>query len=196
MEEKISIIQSKWLSLDQIDLNTGQVDGIPANPRTITPEDYELLKKSITDHPKMLGLKELYVLPFGDGFVVIDGNMRLKALRELGFDQAPCKIIPEDFTPEEIMETIIKANTPFGDWDQTMLKEDWDADKLKDWGVEMMPDSFDGDIDSLFQDAANSGGKEKHFEIRLQFAEDMETEAEIIKQKIKEALSEYPYIVK
>lgn len=158
MSDKINLIQSKWLSLDQIEPNTGQVDGIPANPRTITPEDYELLKKSITDCPKMLGLKELYVREFGDGFVVMDGNMRLKALRELGFDQAPCKIIPEDFTPDEIMEVIIKANTPFGDWDQTMLKEDWDSDKLKDWGVDLE------DIDFEEPDTSSENAHEDDFD--------------------------------
>lgn len=196
MEIDIKLIQPEWLDLDQIELNDGQLEGIPANPRTITPEDYELLKKSIIESPKMMGLKEMYVKRHGDGYVVCDGNMRLKALRELGYKQAICKVIPEHFTAEEVMAVIIKTNTTFGDWDQSMLKEDWDTDKLKDWGVDILPDSFDGDIDSLFQDAANSGGKEKHFEIRLQFAEDMETEADIIKAKIKEALSEYPYLVK
>jgi len=196
IEEQIEIINAKWLSIDEIEPNDGQIEGIPSNPRTIQPDDFEKLKKSITDNPEMLGLRDCYVKEHQGSYVMIDGNMRLKALQDLGFSKVICKVIPEHWTPQQVMSLIIKANLPFGDWDRTKLQEDWDSEDLKDWGLDMIPDAFDGDIDSLFQDAENSGSKEKHFEIRLQFAEDMETEAEIIKAKIKEALSEYPYMVK
>lgn len=168
MKQKIDLIQSKWMKLDQISFNGGQIDGIPANPRTITPEDYELLKKSLTDNPKMLGLKELHVRKFGDGLVVIDGNMRLKALRELGFDKAPVKIIPDDWSAEDIIEYIIKANTPFGDWDVSMLKEDRDAEKLKEWGVDI---SEWGDDEMISDTSSSHEGDFDETQVKNDFVE-------------------------
>lgn len=148
MSKEIELIQSIWVNLDQIELNEGQIEGLPANPRTIMPDEYEKLKKSLTDNPEMLGLRELYIKAYNGHYVVCDGNMRLKALRELEFEQAPCKIIPESWTAEQIMALIIKANLPFGDWDTSMLLEDWDQDQLADWGLDL-PDSGEFDLGDL-----------------------------------------------
>lgn len=78
--------------------NVGQIAGLPPNPRLIKDEKFEALKKSLTDDPEMLDLRELIVYPNPDEkgtYIVIGGNMRYNAAKELGLSELPCKILPE-----------------------------------------------------------------------------------------------------
>ena len=63
--------------------NTGQISGLPTNPRHIRDERYEALVKSIKDDPEMLDLRECIVFPYAAAYVAIAGNMRLKATAEV-----------------------------------------------------------------------------------------------------------------
>ena len=56
----------------------------PNNPRSINKTKFERLKKSITEFPKMLELRPIVV---DENFVVLGGNMRLKALKDLGIKE-------------------------------------------------------------------------------------------------------------
>lgn len=68
--------------------NTGQIPGLPQNPRFIRDERYEKLVKSIKDDPEMLGLRECIVYPYAGGYIAIAGNMRLRATIEVqGMDE-------------------------------------------------------------------------------------------------------------
>ena len=93
------------IKLSKLVENRGQIEGLPANPRFIKDDKYAKLKKSIEDDPEMLELRELLVYPLGNKFVVIGGNMRLKALRELGATECPCKVIPAE-TPVEKLRAV------------------------------------------------------------------------------------------
>ena len=62
--------------------NTGQIAGIPQNPRGIRDDRFVKLVKSIIDHPEMLELRECLVVEYADEFVAIAGNMRLRAVVE------------------------------------------------------------------------------------------------------------------
>lgn len=59
--------------------NSGQISGIPTNPRFIRDDRFDKLVKSIIDHPEMLHLRELIVIPYAGAYVAIAGNMRLRA---------------------------------------------------------------------------------------------------------------------
>jgi hypothetical protein len=59
--------------------NTGQIAGLPANPRQILDDKFDKLVKSIIDHPEMLKMRECIVTPYADEFVIIAGNMRHRA---------------------------------------------------------------------------------------------------------------------
>lgn len=63
--------------------NTGQVEGVPANPRTISKDEFAKLIKSIQEDPEYLEHEKPHVIKHGDKYVVLNGNQRLKALREL-----------------------------------------------------------------------------------------------------------------
>ena len=54
------------------------------NPRLIRDENFEKLKKSIIDFPKMLELRPIIV---DENNVILGGNMRYKALKELGYKE-------------------------------------------------------------------------------------------------------------
>ncbi|MGL6038130.1 MAG: ParB N-terminal domain-containing protein [Soonwooa sp.] len=121
--------------------NDGQIDGLPKNPRFIRDERFEKLKKSIEELPEMLELRELIVIPFNNRFVIIGGNMRFRAMKDIGFKEAPCKVL-EATTPAHILRQIsIKDNVAFGNDDTEALANDWDQNELKDWGMEFP--SFD-----------------------------------------------------
>lgn len=141
------LVQSVSLPLSKLEANKGQIEGLPANPRLIRDEKFKLLVKSIKDNPEMLSLRESLVYAVGKKHVVIGGNMRLAAMRDLGYKQAPVKVIPGGATTEELKAYIIKDNNGFGEWDMDMLANEWDEDLLKDWGVDLpsvYPEDGDG----------------------------------------------------
>lgn len=140
-------IKTNIIPLSLIDENEGQIDGVPANPRFITDEKFEDLKKSITDDTEYMNYHPLEVYPLNGRYVSLGGNMRTKALRELGFDSAPCVVFKVD-TPIEILKgRILKGNYGYGEWDKTMLAEDWDMAELESWGMEDLVDLEIEDID-------------------------------------------------
>lgn len=129
--------KEKDLPISSIELNKGQVEGLPKNPRFIRDERYKALVKSIKDAPEMLHLRELLVYPHGDKYVVIGGNMRLRACKELGMESVPCKVLPQDTPVEKLREYTIKDNNGFGQDDWDLLANEWDAEELTDWGLEL-----------------------------------------------------------
>lgn len=57
-------VEVREIPIDKIFENTGQIPGVPENPRRITDEDFELLKKSIQESPEMKNLDEVKVYPY------------------------------------------------------------------------------------------------------------------------------------
>ena len=87
----------------------------PKNPRTIKDERFEKLKKSIQDFPDMLNKRPLVCFTDTDGkFVVLGGNMRLKAAKDLGLKELPI-ILADEWTEEQKAEFLIKDNVGFGE---------------------------------------------------------------------------------
>jgi DNA modification methylase len=133
----VKLNQSVMLKLSQLEANKGQIAGLPKNPRIIKDEKFKKLVKSIEDNPEMTSLREILVFLHDDKYVVIGGNMRLKALKELGYKEAPCKIIPVGTTVEQLKAYTIKDNSGFGEWDFDMLSSDWDLTLLSDCAIDM-----------------------------------------------------------
>ena len=129
--------QIQDIDIKRLELNKGQVEGLPKNPRFIRDERYKALVKSIEDAPEMLKLRELLVVEHGNKFVVIGGNMRLRACKELGMETVPCKVLPADTPVAKLREYAIKDNNGFGEDDWDVLANEWDAEQLDDWGVDV-----------------------------------------------------------
>ena len=109
----------------------------PKNPRVIKDGKFQKLVKSIQEFPDMLNKRPLIVFTDVDGkYVVLGGNMRLKALNELKYKEIPV-IIADEWTEEQKAEFLIKDNVGFGEWDWDSLANEWDAEKLDDWGLDL-----------------------------------------------------------
>lgn len=132
------------INLSCLELNEGQIVGIPKNPRYLKGEEHDKLKKSLKDSPELLQYKPLMVYAIEGGkFVVICGNMRLRICQELhnegveGFDALPCFVLNKDVPIAKIKEYAIKDNVQAGNWDWDELANgEWEVDDLQDWGVD------------------------------------------------------------
>lgn len=105
----------------------------PNNPRSINKNKFERLKKSITEFPKMLELRPIVV---DENFVVLGGNMRLKALKDLGIKET-FYIQQKDLSDDQKKQFVIKDNASFGDWDWDILANEWNNKDLLDWGIDV-----------------------------------------------------------
>lgn len=113
----------------------------------------DLLKANIQQYPEMLSMRVLLVYPLDNGhYIIIGGNKRHRAMTELGYDSAPCIVIPKETDIERLKAYSVIDNNGFGKWDWDMLANEWDAAQLSDWGVdlfiseaELNPDDFCSD---------------------------------------------------
>lgn len=128
-------METKEIKIRDLRTNNGQLEGLPRNPRKISKKQLEKLKKSLTDAPEMLRLRELICVEHPDGPVVICGNQRLEAAKALGWETLPCKVLPADTDPAKLREYAIKDNLPFGEDDWEVIASDWDTAELEDWGM-------------------------------------------------------------
>jgi len=112
----------------------------PKNPRIIKDDKFRKLVKSIQEFPDMLNKRPLIVFTDTDGkYVVLGGNMRLKACKEVGLKEIPI-IVADEWTEEQKNEFLIKDNVGFGEWDWDSLANEWDVEKLEDWGLDLPVD--------------------------------------------------------
>lgn len=131
-------MESTTLKISQIVPNEGQVPGLPTNPRVIRKPELEKLKRSVEESPEMLDLRELIVYPYNGKFVVVGGNMRLRAAKALGFKELPCKVLPEDTSAAKLREYCIKDNHGFGEDDFDVLANEWPENTpFENWGVKI-----------------------------------------------------------
>lgn len=108
----------------------------PDNPRVIRDEKFKKLVQSIKDFPQMMSLRPMVV---DESNVLLGGNMRLRAIQELGMKEIPDAWVKRaaDLTEEQKKEFIIKDNVGFGEWDWDILADEWDAEQLEDWGLDI-----------------------------------------------------------
>ena len=109
----------------------------PDNPRVIRDEHYKKLVKSITEFPQMLELRPLVV---DENLMVLGGNMRLRAAKEAGMKELPV-LKASELTDEQKNRFIIADNLSFGEWDFDKLANEWDAEELNDWGLDVPVES-------------------------------------------------------
>lgn len=119
-------IKVEVLELDLNDLTLSE-----KNPRTISKKDFAVLKKSIKDFPSMLEVREIVV---DENNRVLGGHQRIKALQAQGKTKVKVKKVT-GWTEEEKDEFMIKDNIANGDWDNDKLANEWDKNKLEEWGL-------------------------------------------------------------
>lgn len=112
----------------------------PDNPRTIKKEQLEKLKRSIKSFPEMMEKRPMVCVTDEDGKMFpLGGNMRLKAIKELGFEEVKKEwvTLADEWTEEQRREFVIKDNASLGSWDFDALIEGWDVNDLDEWGVKV-----------------------------------------------------------
>ena len=121
------------MEIEQKIVNIKEIKENKDNPRKISKSQLERLKLSLQKFPEMLSIREIVV---DENMVILGGNMRYRALKELGEKTVPVKII-KGLSEEQKKEFIIKDNNNYGEWDIDLLQT-WDIDLLKEWDLNLM----------------------------------------------------------
>jgi hypothetical protein len=116
-----------------------KVKGNPNNPRIIKNDKFKKLVKSIQEFPEMLKLRPIVV---DEDFMVLGGNMRLKASKDAGLKEVWVEVA-EGLTEEQKKEFIVKDNVGFGEWEWDMLGNEWDSVQLAEWGLDVWQNEDD-----------------------------------------------------
>lgn len=101
-----SKIQIKYVSIDKVQLNEGQIPGVPRNPRKYEKEKQDILVKNIQECQDMAIARPPLVYHYGDLYVVLGGNRRLEAMKGLGMTEIPVIEIPQE-TDEKTLRRIV-----------------------------------------------------------------------------------------
>ena len=104
----------------------------PNNPRIIKDDKFKKLVESIKGFPEMANVRPIVV---NTDMIVLGGNMRLKAMKEAGWKEAPIQIV--DWDEQKQKEFIVKDNVGFGEWDWDELANNWDESELNDWALDV-----------------------------------------------------------
>ena len=158
----------------------------PNNPRLIKDDKFKKLVQSIKDFPEMLNIRPIVV---NTDMVILGGNMRYKACKEAGLKEVP--VIITDLSEEKQREFLIKDNTSGGEWDWEVLANEWDAEQLDDWGLDLV--GFDANAEDFGEDFSLAEGDKAPFQqMTFTLADE---QAEQIKNAIADikATEEYKY---
>lgn len=169
------IAENKTLKLYQLKNNLGQIEGLPKNPRFIRDGRFAKLKQSILDDPEMMHLRELIVYPYKPTleskyesqmeYIIIAGNMRFHAIKELGWKEVPCKVLDASTSLETLKAITIKDNISFGQDDYDALANDWEQELLEAMGMELM-----FGMDEVMEEAEKPKNEDKAKKITLRYS--------------------------
>jgi ParB-like chromosome segregation protein Spo0J len=112
----------------------------PKNPRIIRDDKFKKLVESLRSFPEMMEKRPMVCVTDVDGKLYpLGGNMRLRAIQELGMKEIHDSwvVLADDWTEEKRLEFTIKDNASFGEWNYEDLANEWDAEQLSDWGVDV-----------------------------------------------------------
>lgn len=180
------------LPMSAIEINNGQLKGLPKNPRLVKNAKYDKLKESITNYPEMLAWRSLLVYPLDNGkYIIVGGNMRYRAMKELGHKEAPVFIIPKETPIEKIKAYTILDNNGFGEWDWDLLANEWDAAQLTSWGVDLPIMESEINMDEFFDSLDNEDEKSKGEKLTITIPDEYADQKDEMKSLIESALSDY-----
>jgi len=111
------------------------------NPRTIKDDAFKRLVASLVANPILL-----QVLPiiYEEDFVVIGGNQRVRAIREIGWNKVPA-IDASLLTDAQKKSLVLLHNSHFGEWEYEKLILSYDFEELEAAGIDIPTKLFEGD---------------------------------------------------
>lgn len=137
--------------MEVLKVKISEIKPNPKNPRLIKDEKFKKLVKSIKDFPQMLELRPIVV---DENNIILGGNMRFKALKEAGHTEVSI-VRANDLTSEQKDEFIVKDNVGFGEWDWDNLANEWEVDKLEEWGLDLPILMDEPSLDELIGEEKN-----------------------------------------
>lgn len=197
----ISLLEPNEGQYSKIDEETNRQVGLGSNPRWIRDTRYEALKKSITDDPEYMLYHPLEIFTLShikgkDGkYIIVGGNQRYQACKELGWEQIPCIVFLPDTPFEKLRAYAIKSNEAYGQNDYDILSgNEWNQDELQDWGMELhfYAPADDVDIDNLFKDSPEKkNDTEANISLCIEIPAQYEDKLEDIRKAIIITLEEW-----
>ena len=160
-------------------MKLSQIKANPNNPRVLRDEKFQKLKKSIEEFPKMMELRPIVI---DENNTILGGNMRFRALQDLGYKEIEDSWVKKanELTEKQKQEFIIKDNVSFGEWNWDDLVNEWDLEDLKDWGLDMP--GFEINAEELGTDFSLPDGDKAPFQqMTFTLADE---QAEFIKAKL------------
>lgn len=141
----------------------------PNNPRLIKDDKFAKLVESLRNFPEMAEVRPVVV---NTDMIILGGNMRFRAMKEAGWKTVPVQVV--DWPEDKQREFIIKDNVSGGEWDWEMLANEWEAEQLQDWGVDIP--NFAPDVDYSILDGEDvsqqlndmAGGVKKAIQIEFE----------------------------
>ena len=153
-------------------LKINELKSNETNPRLIKDHKFKKLVQSIKDFPEMLDLRPVVV---DENNIILGGNMRYRACMAAGLKEVPVKIA-KGLTEKQKKEFIVKDNVGYGEWDWTMLGNEWKSNNLDDWGLDVWQNYDDnvlkvndGDENSEWVGMPEFEGKEDTLKIIIHF---------------------------
>ena len=187
------------IALKNIEENTGQLKGLPKNPRFIRNSRYDDLKRSLTEDPEMTELRELVIYPLPekkDKYIVIGGNMRLRAMKELGWKEAEAIVLKVETPMAKLREYVNLDNFNPGRFDWDILTSEWEEDELRWDGIEFAWEKIDVLDEALFskrEESATEGDKEHDTSLRVIMPNGSKKHLQDkVREKVQTVLDKYP----
>lgn len=125
----------KYVPISLVDYNEGQLNGVPANPRTRDDSRQEKLAESIEELPEMSEARPPLVFPYNGRYIVIGGNRRLEAFHALKREQIPVVTLPADTSTEHLRRIVLIDNESTGETDWDAVMKNWNDEELSAWGI-------------------------------------------------------------
>jgi hypothetical protein len=175
-------------------MKLSEIKSNPNNPRLIKDDKFKKLVKSLESFPEMMEKRPIVCVTDSDGKLYpLGGNMRLKALIELKYKDIPDSWVTmaDEWTEEQRREFLIKDNVGFGEWDWDMIANEWDAEQIEEWGLDV--GGFDANAEDYGEDFSLPDGDKAPFQqMTFTLADE---QAEQIKNAIADvkATEEYKY---
>lgn len=181
------------LKLSELTPNTGQIPGLPSNPRQWTKSDVDKIAKSLKETPELFEARPIIAVEYQGQKVILGGNLRYEGARKNKDKEAPVVLFPEGTPVEKIKEIVIKDNGQFGAWNIDQLANEWDNGHLADWGV---PEWITGQpedpgaLDALFEEAGE--GKPKPIKVVVEIPAAYEDKLGDITASLEVTLQDWP----
>ena len=154
------MVEFRRIPIGLLDPNTGQIPGVPRNPRKWTGRALKALADSMRETPELTEARGCLVYPYDGRYVVIGGNMRREAaLKHLeDWTELMCAVYSEDTPAVKLREIALKDNGQFGETDYDIIRNDWQF-----YGHDYAACGLDFDTKELELDAGEA--KDDNFDV-------------------------------